>query len=472
MAMRSHEAGARHGAGDTPAWLMVPDDVNALMRELWPVTAGKSDDGVLHVGGLSVAEIAAQVGTPAVILDEVDFRARAAAFRDAFAAAFAPLGGAEVSYAGKALLARGIAGWLDEDGLGLDVCSGGELAIALAGGLDASRMTLHGNYKTDATIRAALRAGIGRIAVDSSYEIGQVARIAADEDVVAPVWIRVRVGVEAHTHDYIATAHEDQKFGLSVHDGSAMAAARRVVATPQVDLRGLHIHIGSQIFDSEGLREATRRLFGLHTAIGRELGVWAPEMGLGGGFGVAYTTGHDPLGPEELAAQMAQGVGALARDSGVAPPRICVEPGRAIAGPAGFTLYTVGPVKRVALDGGFTRHYVAVDGGMSDNIRTALYGADYSATLASRRSDAPPVLSRVVGTHCESGDIVVKDEYLPADIGPGDLLAVPVTGAYCYPLASNYNQVLRPPVVAVRDGVIRPLIRRERLEDRLALDCG
>jgi diaminopimelate decarboxylase len=370
------------------------------------------------------------------------------------------------------LLSRGIAGWMHDDGLGLDVCSDGELAIALAGGMPADRMTLHGNNKPDATIRAALRAGIGRIAIDSMAEVEQVIRLAREQGTRAPVWLRVRVGVEAHTHDYIATAHEDQKFGLSLHDGTAMAAAAQAVASEVLDLRGLHMHIGSQIFDSAGLREGTRRLLTLHAAIVRELGVVPPQIGLGGGFGVAYTTGHDPLGPAQLAAQMADAVGGFARELGVAPPQVCVEPGRAIAGPAGFTLYTVGPVKVVRLDGGFTRHYVSVDGGMSDNIRTALYGADYSATLASRRSKAAPVLARVVGMHCESGDIVVKDEYLPADIAPGDLLAVPVTGAYCHALASNYNQALRPPVVAVHDGAIRPLIRRETLADRLALDCG
>jgi diaminopimelate decarboxylase len=259
---------------------------------------------------------------------------------------------------------------------------------------------------------------------------------------------------------------------VSLHDGSALAGAREALASPALDLQGLHMHIGSQIFDAEGLREATRRLLTLHAAIGRETGTWLPQLGLGGGFGVAYTTGHDPLCPDALAAQMAGAVGSICRELGIAAPQVCVEPGRAIAGPAAFTLYTVGPVKVVGLDGGFTRHYVSVDGGMSDNIRTALYGADYSATLASRRSDAPPVLARVVGSHCESGDIVVNDEYLPADIHPGDLLAVPVTGAYCYPMASNYNQVLRPPVVCVRDGEIRTLLRRETLQDRLALDCG
>ncbi|MDR3202612.1 MAG: diaminopimelate decarboxylase [Bifidobacteriaceae bacterium] len=469
--MRSHEAGAVHGQGDAPAWLLVPENVNDLMRELWPATAFKADDGVLQVGGLSATQIAAQVGTPAYILDEADFRSRAALFRDAFADAFAPLAGADVYYAGKALLSRGIVRWINQDGLGLDVCSSGELGIALAAGMPAQRMTLHGNNKSDSEIRRALEAGIGRIAIDSQHEIGQVARIAAELGVTAAVMIRVRVGVEAHTHEYIATAHEDQKFGFSLAGGDAFAAAARITETPGLRLLGLHSHIGSQIFDAGGFRESIRRTVSLHAQVAARLGVHLEELGLGGGFGVAYTTGQDPAGAREIAAQLARAVAAACAGEGVAAPRISVEPGRAIAGPAGLTLYTVGAVKPVALDGGFTRLYVAVDGGMSDNIRAALYSADYSATLASRRSAAPPALARVVGKHCESGDMIVKDEYLPADIAAGDLLAVPVTGAYCRSLSSNYNEALRPPLVAVRDGALRTLVRRETEQDRAALDC-
>jgi diaminopimelate decarboxylase len=284
------------------------------------------------------------------------------------------------------------------------------------------------------------------------------------------VLVRATVGVEAHTHEFIATAHEDQKFGFSLASGAALEAARRVLMLPSLDLVGLHSHIGSQIFDTAGFEVSARRIVGLHTRIARELGVELPELDLGGGFGIAYTTEHDPLPPRHLAAGMAEIIERECRADGVAVPRISIEPGRAIAGPTTFTLYEVGTVKPVDLDGGAQRVYVSVDGGMSDNVRTALYDANYSCTLASRASEAEPVLARVVGRHCESGDIVVKDEFLPADIGAGDLLAVPGTGAYCRSLSSQYNHTPRPPVVAVRDGVARVIVRRETIDDLLALD--
>ena len=284
--------------------------------------------------------------------------------------------------------------------------------------------------------------------------------------------LRVTVGVEAHTHGLISTAHEDQKFGLSLAGGEAAAAVAAVLARPELELRGLHSHIGSQIFDVSGFEVAARRVLGLHADVARDHGVELPELDLGGGYGIAYTTAHDPMGVDELAAGMADIVTKECADLGVDVPRISVEPGRAIAGPSTFTLYRVGTVKDVALDGGGVRRYVAVDGGMSDNVRTALYDADYSCTLASRASTAPPVLSRVVGKHCESGDVVVKDEFLPGDVAPGDLLAVPGTGAYCRSMASQYNHVPRPPVVAVRDGQARVLLRRETEADLLALDIG
>ncbi|MCL2788593.1 MAG: diaminopimelate decarboxylase, partial [Micrococcales bacterium] len=458
--MRTHEAGALHGAGDGPAWLLVPEDVNALLPALWPASTHKTDDGELHIAGLGVTSIAAQVGTPSLVVDEADLRSRARAFREAFTTAFAPLGGAEVSYAIKALPTRAVVRWVGDEGLGLDVCTGGELGLALSAGADPARITFHGNNKSAEEIARALKAGVGKVAVDSLSEIPLWEAAAAAVNTVVNVLVRVRVGVEAHTHEYIATAHEDQKFGISLHDGSAAEAARRIAASPHLVLSGFHSHIGSQVFDAAGFAEAIRRLVGLHAEVTRELGQAPPILGLGGGFGVAYTTGHDPLPPDQLASQMARCLAGACADHEIAPPRVCLEPGRAIAGPAGLTLYTVGTVKKVALPGGFDRLYVAVDGGMSDNIRTALYSSDYSATLASRRSTAPPVLARVVGKHCESGDIIVKDEYLPADIAAGDLLAVPVTGAYCHSLASNYNLVPRPPVVAVNDKALTVIVRR------------
>lgn len=447
--------------------------MNALIPHLWANTVGRGDDGALRVGGVSVIDLAAEHATPAYILDEVDFRTRARQFAVAFGRAFEASGcGADVYYAGKAFLCTAVARWVAEEGLCIDTCSGTELAVALAAGVDPSRIGLHGNNKSDAELRRALQAGIGRIVIDSLEEIDRVATLAAYLGVRAPVLLRVTVGVEAHTHSYIATAHEDQKFGLSLADGVAMQAAERVLTHPSLRLLGLHSHIGSQIFDVSGFEIAARRLLGLHARLQRDHGIDLPEIDLGGGFGVAYTSQHHPMSPADLAEGMADIVAKECADLGVPVPRVSVEPGRAIAAPSTFSLYTVGTVKSVTLDGGMARRYVAVDGGMSDNIRTALYAADYSATLANRVSQAPPVLSRVVGKHCESGDIVVMDEFLPADVQRGDLIAVPGTGAYCRSMSSNYNHALRPPVVAVAEGASRVLVRRETEQDLLGLDTG
>ncbi|MBZ5736571.1 diaminopimelate decarboxylase [Nocardioides mangrovi] len=461
----SHEAGWAHAPGALrgPAWLQPPADPNALVQHLWSQTAHKVD-GELHVGGLALPELVADVNTPAYVLDEDDFRSRARAFRDAFAAY-------DVFYAGKAFLCTAVARWVQEEGLCLDVCSNGELTVALRAGFDPARIGYHGNNKTLMELRRAVAAGVGRIVVDSFDEIERLASITAD-GLSTRVMVRVTAGVEAHTHEYIATAHEDQKFGFSISNGQAFEAVRRVLATPGLELLGLHSHIGSQIFDSSGFEVAARRVLALQARVSDELGVALPEMDLGGGFGIAYTTQDDPSDPAQLATEMSKIVEHECRALGIPEPRLSIEPGRAIVGPAMCTVYTVGTVKDVQLDGGAVRTYVSVDGGMSDNIRTALYDADYSCTLASRDSAAPPVLSRVVGKHCEAGDIVVKDEFLPGDLRSGDLLAVPGTGAYCRSMASNYNHALRPPVVAVRDGVARVVVRRETEDDLLATDMG
>lgn len=475
--MGVHEAGALHapgygGVATVPAWLRPPEDVNELLPQLWSTTVRRGTSGALQVGGVDVRDLAEEFGSPAYVLDEADFRARATAFRDAFALAFAGLNGADVYYASKAFTCTAVTRWIAEDGLGLDVCSSGELTVGLRGGVPASRMTLHGNNKPDAELRRALQAGIGRIAVDSLPEIDRIAALARELDVEARVLLRVTVGVEAHTHEYMSTAHEDQKFGLSLSEGVAAEGVRRVLAQPRMALVGLHSHIGSQIFDTGGFEVAARRLIDLHAAVEREHGVVLPELDLGGGYGIAYTSEHDPMEPKDLAEQLASIVARECRGLGIAVPRVSVEPGRAIVGPSAFTLYTVGTVKPVPLDHGLSRHYVSVDGGMSDNIRTALYDADYSCTMASRVSSADPVLVRVVGRHCESGDVVVKDEFLPSDVAAGDLVAVPGTGAYCRSMASQYNHVPRPPVVAVRDGQARVIVRRETEDDLLALDVG
>jgi len=464
--MRAHEAGWAHAAVSAtgPAWLSTPADVNALVPPLWSTTARKVD-GVLEVGGVSVTDLVAEHGSPAYVLDEVDFRARARAFRDAFSSY-------DVYYAGKAFLCTTVARWVAEEGLFLDVCTGGELTVAERAGVPAERIGFHGNNKSTAELSRAVELGVGRIIVDSFHEIQRLADVVSGLGRTARVLIRVTAGVEAHTHEYIATAHEDQKFGFSISSGDALAAAAQIHATPGLELLGLHSHIGSQIFDSSGFEVAARRVLALHAQISDEVGLVLPELDLGGGFGIAYTTQDDPSDPAQLSIELTKIVTEECKARGLEVPRLSIEPGRAIVGPAVCTVYEVGTIKAVELDGGAVRTYVSVDGGMSDNIRTALYDADYSCTLASRSSDAPALLSRVVGKHCEAGDIVVKDEFLPGDLVPGDLLAVPGTGAYCRSMSSNYNHALRPPVIAVKDGSSTVVVRRETEDDLLRLDTG
>jgi diaminopimelate decarboxylase len=463
----THVAGSIHADATSraPGWLAVPEDVNALLPRLWSQHVGKDDDGVLSVAGVSVTELAETCGTPVYVVDEADLRARARAFAEAFA-------GWGVYYAAKSFLCTAVARWVSEEGLGLDVCTGGELAVAQRAGVDLSRVGLHGNNKSLDELRQGLEAGVGRIIVDSFDEIARLSKLAAELGVRARVMIRVTTGVEAHTHEYIATAHEDQKFGFSIAGGQAARALQACQEAEWLDLRGIHSHIGSQIFDPDGFEVAARRTLRLHADVARASGVELPELDLGGGFGIAYTSADTPTTPQALATALRRIVEAECATLGVAVPHLSIEPGRAISGPSAFALYRVGTVKQVLLDGGASRSYVAVDGGMSDNIRTALYAAEYSATLASRSSAAPPALTRVVGKHCEGGDILVRDEFLPADVRPGDLLAVPASGAYSRSMASNYNHVPRPPVVAVRDGVVSTLIRRETMADLLALDVG
>jgi diaminopimelate decarboxylase len=461
--MRAHEAGALHGdlGQRGPAWLRTPEDVNSLVPQLWPRTVRRTDAGSLEIGGVSVADLAAEHGTPAYLLDEADLRSRCREFAAAF-------GDADVYYAGKSFLCKAVVKIIHEEGLFLDVCSGGELAVALKAGFPAERIGFHGNNKSMAELSRATEAGVGRIVVDSFDEITRLTDLSEKTGKRAKVLVRVTVGVEAHTHEFIATAHEDQKFGFSLAGGAAFAAAVKILDDGVLDLRGLHSHIGSQIFDTSGFEVAARRVLELQAQIRDARGVELEELDLGGGFGIAYTTQDDPSTPGDLAKRINKIVEGECEAAHLRKPKLSVEPGRAIVGPAVFTLYEVGTVKDV--DG--IRTYVSVDGGMSDNIRTALYDASYSATMAGRASVAEPMLARVVGKHCESGDILVKDEFLPADVRPGDLLAVPGTGAYCRSMASNYNHVPRPPVVAVRDGASRVIVRRETEDDLLALDVG
>ncbi|MFB7670766.1 diaminopimelate decarboxylase [Kitasatospora purpeofusca] len=464
MSRSAHPAGPRHGDVLPEGHYQAPPaDLNALDPKVWSETVARGADGVVTVGGLDVNRIAAEFGTPAYVMDEADFRSRARAWRDAFGT------DADVYYAGKAFLSKAVVRWLHEEGLNLDVCSSGELAVALAAGMPPERIALHGNNKSVDELENAVKTGVGHIVVDSYEEIERLAAVAGRQGVRQPVLIRVTVGVEAHTHEFIATAHEDQKFGLSLTGGAAAEAVRRVLAHPgSLELRGIHSHIGSQIFDTAGFEVAARRVVGLLASIRDEHGVELPEIDLGGGLGIAYTSEDDPREPAEIAAALADIVRRECAAANLTAPRLSVEPGRAIVGPTAFTLYEVGTVK--PLEG--LRTYVSVDGGMSDNIRTALYDAEYTVALVSRTSDAGPMLVRVVGKHCESGDIVVRDAFLPADLAPGDLIAVPATGAYCRSMASNYNHALKPPVLAVRDGAARVIVRRETEEDLLRLDIG
>jgi diaminopimelate decarboxylase len=463
--VRAHEAGALHGelGYREPPWLQPPADLNELAEGLWSATSEIASDGVLVCGGVRATDVAREFGTPTYVVDEADFRSRAAAFRVAFA-------DYEVFYAGKAFLCGAVARWIAEEDLWLDVCTGGELEVAVRAGVPPSRIGFHGNNKSEPELERALLVGVGRIIVDSLDEINRLVSLTEALSATAAVMVRVTAGVEAHTHEYIATAHEDQKFGLSITEGDAFEAVRRLLAEPRIKVLGLHSHIGSQIFDTAAFEVATRRVLALHLRVRADLGVELPALCLGGGFGIAYTTQDDPQPPETLAGSLNAIIRHESEALGVPVPRLSVEPGRAIAGPATFTLYEVGTTKLVRLDGGGDRLYVSVDGGMSDNIRTALYDADYACTLASRRSEADPILGRVVGKHCEAGDVLVKHEFVPADITAGDLLAVPGTGAYCRSMASNYNHVPRPAVVAVRDGQSKLLVRRESVDDLLRLE--
>jgi diaminopimelate decarboxylase len=464
--MRAHPAGPRHGdlvPDHAPS--SVPGDLNALAPAIWSAGVTRGDSGSLQLHHHDVCDLARKFGTPLFLLDEPDFRSRARGYVGAF-------DGADVYYASKAFSCTTVVRWAAEEGLSLDVATGGELAIALAADFPAERLLFHGNNKSVAELERAVDAGLGRIVIDSDAEIGRLAAVAQARGVRQRVLVRVTVGVEAHTHEFIATAHEDQKFGFSLASGTAADAVRRVLAEPALELIGIHSHIGSQIFDTSGFDVAAHRAVELLAQIRDEHGVELAELNLGGGLGIAYVTSDDPADVATVAASLRSIVERECHAYGLRLPRLAVEPGRAIVGPSMCTVYEVGTVKQIELDGGLVRNYVSVDGGMSDNPRTALYGADYTAVLASRTSSADPMLARIVGKHCESGDVIVTDVWLPSDVIDGDLVAVAATGAYCRSMASNYNVIGRPPVVAVEPDGSRILVRRETEADLLALDTG
>ncbi len=455
-----------------PSWLSLPKDVNEISKNIWPASFARDASGEIQVGGVSVAQLVAKYGSPLMVIDQADFISRAQVVKQAFDSAASKIQtSAKVYYASKSLSTTEVVKWVAANGLNMDVCSAGELAFALAGGIEPGRIGLHGNNKSVSEIDKAVTAGVGAIVIDSEIEIERIASIASAQNKIQNVRVRVNSGVHAFTHEYLATSREDQKFGIAIADVPELVA--KIRSHSQLNFLGLHSHIGSQIFSVEGFIESVKRLMPLHKLL-LETGS-VPELNLGGGFGINYTAADQAPEISFFASEICSEVESQCRELGIEVPVLCFEPGRVISGPAGVTIYTVGTIKDVQIasdDSKQSRKYVSIDGGMSDNPRPSLYSADYSALLVSRSSAAAPVVSRVVGKHCESGDIVVKDCYLPEDISPDDLLAVAATGAYCHSLASNYNYLPRPAMVAVLEGKVKVLMNAETESDMLSRDPG
>jgi diaminopimelate decarboxylase len=415
---------------------------------VYPAGSRVNERGHLEIAGCDAVELAAELGTPAYVYAEDDMRARARAYREAFERRGADF---EVLFASKAFPCTAAYRLFAEEGLSVDVASGGELHMALRAGFDPARIHMHGNNKSDEEILLATRAGVAHLILDSFDEIERCERLL---DRPQKVLIRVTPGIKPSTHDYVQTGQLDSKFGFGLEDGLAARAIERVLASEVLELVGLHAHIGSQIFELEPYRLAIR-------AIGELAGEWCRVVNVGGGLGIAYTAVDEPPSIDAYVEVKVQGV----RDVFGEGVRILVEPGRSLVGSAGLTLYRVGTVKEIP----GIRTYVAVDGGMSDNLRPMLYGARYEALIADRAGAVPDTLATVAGMHCESGDVLVRDAMLAAP-APGDVLATPATGAYGYAMASNYNGVTRPPVIFCRDGEARVVVRRETYEDLTARD--
>lgn len=455
-----------------PEWLAVPSDLNAIDARIWPRTAKRNTHGELTVGDVAVSALIRQYGSPLYVVDQEDFETRLLSIKRAFSDAANKIGTtAKLYYASKALLTADVVRWVVDAGLSVDVSTGGELAVALAAGAKGERLGLHGNNKSLIEISKAIASDVGAIVIDSELEIERIAAVALAQGKTQAVRLRVNSGVHAHTHEHLATAREDQKFGVALSDVPDLVA--KIRSHTHLRFLGLHSHIGSQIFVVDGFVAAAERLLDVHAQLLKAGDV--PELNLGGGFGISYTEADKPLGIEDMATRIMQAVAAKCAALGIAVPKLAFEPGRIIAGPAGITLYSVGTIKDVTVSEqgiGATRKYVSVDGGMSDNARPALYQAEYSAMIASRVTSASPALARVVGKHCESGDIVVRHDYLPSDISVNDVLAVAATGAYCFSLSSNYNFLTRPAMVAVKSGKSSLLIRAETENDLLSRDAG
>jgi diaminopimelate decarboxylase len=431
---------------------------SCLDRAIWPLSADVDELGQLCVGGVAVTDVAAEFGTPTYVVDEEDFRARIRGYR-------AALPGVELIYSGKALLSAGVAGWAAAEGAGVDVCSAGELATALAGDVPPSRIILHGDAKTASELNDALGAGVGRIVIDSPSEIALLAaRVRRRQNVL----IRVIPDIEASGHRAVSAGQPDQKFGFALAGGRAAGAVKRVLDQPWLNLVGLHCQLGSQLADAELYGEAIRQMMALMAEVRDRHQVVLAELNLGGGHAVPYVSGDPEFSPHALAAVIDAALRSACAEYGYPRPQIVIEPGRAIAARAGLTLYRVISVKHQP--GG--RTFVTVDGGMSDNPRVALYGAKYTVALANRHASTATAPVTVVGRHCEAGDEIARDVELPIDIHPGDLLAMACTGAYHYSMGSSRGLVGRPPLVAVADGRVRELVRRETVADLLARDSG
>ncbi|MBA3287842.1 MAG: diaminopimelate decarboxylase [Acidimicrobiia bacterium] len=424
--------------------------MSPLPRSLLPDTATVDAGGALSIGGCDVGELAAEHGTPLFVYDEAHVRARC---REAVAA----FGPGRVVYATKAFLCRAMARLAHEEGMLLDVASGGELHVVTAAGVPAEACTFHGNNKSVDELRAAVTLGVRNVVVDGFDELDRLDALHAGGLPVPDVLLRVTPGVHAHTHEYVATGQDDSKFGFNLANGDAAAAVARAQRSPAVRLVGLHCHIGSNVFAAGSFARATEVMATFAATYD------LPQLVLGGGLGVAYVAGEDAPTITEWAAAVLGACDELGVTADVS-----VEPGRSIVAAAAVTVYTVGAVKVIP----GVRTYVAVDGGMSDNPRPVLYGSGYEAFLPRATGADRPLAARVVGKHCESGDVLLFDARLPADLAVGDLLAVPVTGAYGHSMGSNYNKVPRPPVLFVHDGEARIVVRRETYDDLLATDVG
>ncbi len=423
--------------------------------------------GQLSIANCSAINLVKEFGSPIFVLDQDDFFMRTTAWRTALDTSF---GSGQLYYAAKSFICVEVARWLKQLKVGLDVCSGGELAVALAADFPASDIEFHGNNKSADEIATAIKSAVGTIVIDSFDELERVALIAKSLGKIQKVYLRLTPGIDAHTHEFISTAHEDVKFGFSIASGAAGEALDKCMSYASLNLAGVHCHIGSQIFEVSGFEAAAKRLVDVLAKFRDKYAKELPELNIGGGYGIAYTKDEQAISPQDVMPAIAKVIKSQCEELNLAVPKISIEPGRAIVGPTTTTIYLVGTTKSVTLDDGSIRRYVSVDGGMSDNIRPALYGATYSAFLANRTSNAKSISTRVVGKHCESGDILISDIELPSDIKIGDLLAIPATGAYGRSMASNYNHIPRPSVIAVLNGSAREILRRETEADLLNLD--